>query len=325
MFTPTLPELRAAQTLVYRYMQPTLTHAWPLLAQRLGTKVYVKHENHTPTGAFKVRGGLTYFHGLKTRFPQCQGVVSATRGNHGQSVGVAAQRHGLKATIVVPQGNSAEKNAAMRALGVDLIEFGDDFQASREHASTLATMHNWHMVPSFHSDILLGVASYWLEFFEAAPDLTRVYVPIGMGSGACAAILARNALGRRCDIIGVVSSHAPAYALSFEAGKPIEAPALTQLADGLACRSPDANALAILRFGLKNIVSVSDSEVAQAMRVYFSDTHNVSEGAGAAPLAAAMQEIATGAIQPTKETIGLPLCGGNVDSNVFASVLRQEY
>jgi threonine dehydratase len=228
----------------------------------------------------------------------------------------------MHATIVVPQDNSVEKNSAMRALGVNLIEQGNDFQESREFAAQMAMEQNLHMVPSYHADLLLGVASYWLELFEHSPDLKRVYVPIGMGSGACSAVIARDALGIDCEIIGVVSAHAPAYAESFIAGKVIEAPVTTQLADGLACRLPDIDALNIICTGITRIVQVTDAEIAQAMRVYFSDTHNVSEGAGAAPLAAALQEQASGVLPSDGSVpIGLPLCGGNIDSDVFARVL----
>lgn len=319
-----LDELRAGQEIVYRYMKPTLAHAWPLLAERLGTRVVVKHENHTPAGAFKVRGGLTYFDRLKQREPNCRGVVSATRGNHGQSVGIAANRNGIHAKIVVPKGNSVEKNAAMRALGVELIEYGDDFQASREYAQKLSEERQLHMVPSFHMDLVLGVSSYWLEFFEAAPELQRVYVPIGMGSGICSAIAARDALGLKVDVIGVVSTHAPAYALSIESGKVIEAPATTKLADGMACRKPDVEALEIIRRGVREVVLVTDDEVAEAMCIYFSDTHNVAEGAGAAPLAAALKQVRSGTSGERGTVIGLTLCGGNVDSDVFASVLSKQ-
>jgi threonine dehydratase len=322
MFKPSLAELRTGQEIVYRFMKPTLAYAWPLLAERLQTKVVVKHENHTPAGAFKVRGGLTYFESLKRRDPNCRGVISATRGNHGQSVGISAKRHGIDATIVVPQGNSIEKNAAMKALGVNLIEHGNDFQESREFAAQMAKDKNLHMVPSYHDDLLLGVASYWLELFEASPDLKRVYVPIGMGSGACSAVVARDALGIDCEIVGVVSSHAQAYALSFDSGSVVEAPVTTLLADGLACRLPDLDALNIICAGVSRIVQVSDAEVARAMRIYFSDTHNVSEGAGAAPLAAALQDQVAGLLASDGSVpIGLPLCGGNVDSDVFAKVL----
>ena len=317
----TLAELRVGQEIVYRFMKPTLTHAWPLLAERTKCRIFVKHENHTPAGAFKVRGGLTYFDALKRNEPDCRGVISATRGNHGQSVGIAANQHGMHATIIVPKGNSVEKNAAMRALGIELIEYGDDFQASREHAQRLSVAQELHMVPSFHPNLVLGVASYWLEFFESAPELERVYVPIGMGSGICAAVQVRDALGLKVDVIGVVSDEAQANALSFAAGRVIESPATTKLADGMACRKPDEAALEIILRGVKDVVLVSDEEVAEAMRIYFSDTHNVAEGAGAAPLAAALKEIRSDVGNVRTQVIGLPLCGGNVDSSVFASVL----
>jgi len=285
----------------------------------MGTPIYLKHENHTPVGAFKIRGGLVYFDALRLREPDCTGVISATRGNHGQSVGLAARRAGLAATIVVPRGNSVEKNAAMRALGVTLIEHGDDFQASREHAQALAQAQGLHMVPSFHRDLVLGVASYWLEFFSAAPKLDTVFVPIGQGSGICAAIAARNALGLRCTIIGVVSAHAPAYALSFAARRAIEAPVSTELADGMACRVPDPQALALILEHVDDIVQVSDDEVGAAMKQLFIDTHNAAEGAGAAAFAAAYKTRA----RLQGQTVGAVVSGGNVDHDMFARVLVQ--
>ena len=314
---PSSTELASARAIVYRSMPATPQFAWPLLARRLGTPTWLKHENHTPTGAFKVRGGLVYFDGLAAGAARPAGVISATRGNHGQSVGYAARACGLPAAIVVPHGNSREKNAAMAALGVELIEHGDDFQASREYAALLSTQRGLHMIPAFHRDLVRGVASYWTEFYEAVPALQRVYVPIGQGSGASAAIAAREALGRRFDIVGVVSAHAPAYALSIEAGRPIEAPVTTLLADGMACRVPDPEALEILRTGLAEVIRVTDHEVAQAMKALFIDTHNVAEGAGAAALAGALQQQS----KLAGKVIGLTLCGGNVDHDVFARVL----
>ena len=316
---PNREELDAAREIVRAVMPPTPAYAWPLLRERLGTEVIVKHENHTPTGAFKVRGGLVYFDRLNKREPNCPGVVTATRGNHGQSVGLAARNFGIPATIVVPHGNSREKNAAMRALGVDLVEHGDDFQESREHAARLAEERGLHMVPSFHRDLILGVATYWVELLEAHPGLDVVFVPIGQGSGICAAIVARALLGRRCKIIGVVSEHAPAYALSFAARRAIEAPVSTRLADGMACRTPDAESLELILAHVDDVVRVSDDQVADAMKIYFLDTHNVAEGAGAAPLAAALAnpDMVRG------QRVGLPLCGGNVDHDVFAEVLRR--
>lgn len=317
---PDRAALEAAAELVYRALPPTPQYAWPLLGERLGAEVWLKHENHTPTGAFKVRGGVVYFERLRQRLPDCPGVISATRGNHGQSVGFAARRTGLKATIVVPHGNSREKNAAMRALGVELIEHGEDFQASREHAAALAAERGWHMVPSYHEDLVLGVASYWLELFRAAPALDVVFVPIGMGSGICAAVAARATTGVKTRIIGVVSTLAPAYALSFAAGHAVEAPVTTQLADGMACRVPDPQALSIICAEVDDVVRVSDEEVAAAMRALYIDTHNVAEGAGAAALAAALQQRSALAAK----RIGLTLSGGNVDHDVYAGVLQED-
>ena len=305
-----------ARRIVRETMPPTPQQRWPLLDQRLGMRAWVKHENHTAVGAFKLRGGLVYFDALRQREPGCRAVISATRGNHGQSVGFAALRHGFQATIVVPHGNSVEKNAAMRALGVELIEHGGDFQAAREHAGQLARDHKLHMVPSFHDDLVRGVATYWLEFFEAVqPEV--VFVPIGQGSGICACAAARAHTGAATRIVGVVSAHATAYQQSFREGRVIEAPVTTLLADGMACRVPDAQALAVIRREVDEVIAVSDEQVAQAMRALFADTHNVAEGAGAAALAGAL-------LQREKwagRCIGLPLTGGNVDSAVFAQVL----
>jgi len=308
--------LRSALDIVRAQLPPTPTIRWPLLEQRLGGTVFVKHENHTALGAFKLRGGAVYLHELLRREPGVRGVISATRGNHGQSIARAAAQLGLSATIVVPHGNSVEKNAAMRALGATLVEHGDDFQQSREHAAALARSSGLHMVPSFHRDLVRGVASYWIEFFEQAqPDV--VLVPIGQGSGICACAAARAYTGAASRIVGVVSAHATAYKDSFEAGRIIEAPVSTLLADGMACRVPDEEALAIIRREVDQVIAVTDDEVAEAMRIYFSDTHNLAEGAGAAPLAAALQQRRALA----GRSLGLALTGGNVDRAVFARVL----
>jgi threonine dehydratase len=318
---PTLADIESAAALVRQVMPPTPQFAWPLLAQRLGTEVWVKHENHTPTGAFKVRGGLVYMDGLARREPACPGIVSATRGNHGQSLAFAARRHGIGATIVVPHGNSREKNAAMRAFGATLVEHGEDFQAATEHAAALAAREGLHRVPSFHADLVRGVATAWLEFFQAVPQLDVVFVPIGLGSGLCAAIAARAALGQRMRLVGVVSAHARAYALSLAQGQPVESPVSTQLADGMACRVPDPTALAVMAGQLDGVVEVTDAEVAQAMKALYLDTHNVAEGAGAASLAAALQRARTNPGEIAGRCVGLTLCGGNVDHEVFAQVL----
>ena len=310
-----------ARRIVRGAMPPTPQQRWPLLDQRLGATAWVKHENHTAVGAFKLRGGLVYFDALRRREPGCTGVISATRGNHGQSVGFAARRHGLAATIVVPHRNSVEKNASMRALGVELIEHGDDFQAAREHAARLAAQRGLHMIPSFHDDLVRGVATYWLEFFEALDGnaLDVVFVPIGQGSGICACAAARAHTGAPTKIIGVVSAHATAYQQSFREGRVIEAPVATELADGLACRIPDAQALDVIRREVDDVIAVTDDEIAQAMRAFFADTHNSAEGAGAASLAGALQQRAAWA----GHSIGLALTGGNVDSAVFARVLGE--
>jgi threonine dehydratase len=314
---PTLSDIEAAALVVYREFSATPQYRWATLSARLGLECWVKHENHTPVGAFKIRGGLTYFDQLSQRGAMPREVIAATRGNHGQSVGWAARTHGVACTIVVPHGNSVEKNAAMRALGVTLIEHGEDFQESREHAHELAAERGAHMVPSFHTDLLLGVATYWWELFKAVPQLDVVYVPIGQGSGACAAIAAKLALAHPARIVGVVSSQATTYADSLAAGRVIEAPVTTMLADGMACRLADAEALAVLMVHLDHVVQVSDDEVAQAMRFIFADTHNVAEGAGAASFAAAWQE----RDRLKGQVVGTTLCGGNVDSAVFARVL----
>jgi threonine dehydratase len=283
-------------------------------------KVWVKHENHTPAGAFKVRGGQTYFESLARTQPGVRGVISATRGNHGQSVGWGARQWGLAATIVVPHGNSAEKNTAMRALGVTLVEHGEDFQAAREHAVELAGTRGLHMIPSFHRELVRGVMTYWVEFFESFPrgeEPAVVYVPIGQGSGFCAAAAARAFTGARSKLVGVVSAHATTYLDSFRAGRVVEAPVTTQLADGMACRLADAEALEIVRREAEDVVTVTDEQVAEAMRILFADTHNVAEGAGAAGLAAAISQKDRFGGQP----VGFALTGGNVDSEVFARVL----
>lgn len=314
---PTLAQIEAAAEHIYRAFPATPQYRWALSSQRLGTDCWIKHENHTPVGAFKIRGGLTYFAQLAANGPLPAEVVSATRGNHGQSIGWAARAHGVRCTIVVPHGNSIEKNAAMRALGVTLVEHGQDFQESREHAMALAADRGAHMVPSFHPGLLRGVSTYWWEFLRAVPQLDVVYVPIGQGSGACSAIAAKRALGHPVRIVGVVSRHATTYADSLAAGRVVEAPVTTQLADGMACRVADVQALEILAPHLDHVVQVSDDEVAQAMRALYADTHNLAEGAGAAGFAAAMQERATlrGLV------VGTVMSGGNVDASVFAGVL----
>src|SRR5712675_164156 len=308
-----LRQLERAQEIVGAAMPPTPAHGWPLLAQRLGTEVVVKHENHTPIGAFKVRGGLVYLERLKREQPNTPGIISATRGNHGQSLAFAAGRYGLPAMIYVPRGNSVEKNRAMRAFGAELVEHGEDFQAAREEAVRRAGRAGLHMVPSFHPDLVLGVATYALELLSKAPDLDILYVPIGQGSGICGCILARDLLGLKTEIVGVQSTEAPSYALSFAAGTVVMTNSSNTLADGMATRVPDADALAIIRKGASRIVQVTDDEVGAAIRAFWTDTHNLAEGAGAAALAAALQEKA----KLRGKRVGLILSGGNIDFDLF--------
>jgi threonine dehydratase len=308
-----LSQLEHAHEIVAAAMPPTPAHPWPLLAQRLGATVIVKHENHTPIGAFKVRGGLVYVDRLKRERPGIAGLISATRGNHGQSLAFAAARYRLPVTIYVPRGNSVEKNRAMQAFGAELIEHGEDFEAARLEAFRQAEARGLEIVPSFHPDLVRGVATYALELLRAAPDLDVLYVPIGQGSGICGCILARDLLGLKTEIVGVQSTEAPSYALSFAAGNIVSTETSNTLADGMATRVPDADALTIIRKGASRIVQVSDDEIGAAIRAYWTDTHNLAEGAGAAPLAAALQEKA----RNRGKRVGLILSGGNIDFDLF--------
>ena len=313
---PGLAEIERAAELVYQSMPPTPQYRWPQIEAIAGREVWIKHENHTPLGAFKVRGGLIYMDWLAREHPAVRTVITATRGNHGQSIPFAARRTGQRVVIVVPHGNSREKNAAMRSLGAELIEHGDDFQAAVEHSIELAAEHGWHRVPSFDLKLVAGVATYALEFFRGAPPLDTVYVPIGMGTGVCGLIAARDALGLATKIVGVGSAQAPATSLSFAAGRVVEHAAQTRIADGVACRRPDDRVIGFLQAGMDRMVLVDDDAVEAAMRLYFRTTHNVAEGAGAIGLAALLQEgDAAGA------RAGTVLCGGNVDTEVFTRVL----
>jgi len=312
-----LIQLEAATTIVRAAIPPTPQYAWPLLGKRIGAEVWVKHENHTPTGAFKLRGGLVYLDHVVQLGDAGRGLITATRGNHGQSIPYAAARHGVAVTVVVPEGNAVEKNAAMEAFGARLVVYGSDFDEAREEAERLGDAEGLAMVPSFDPLLVRGVATYALEFFNAVKDLDTVYVPIGMGSGVCGLITVRDLLGLETKIVGVVSTNAPAYALSYEAGHVVTTNSARTFADGVACRVPSPDALEIICGGAARIVQVSDDEVAEAMRVYHSDTHNMAEGAGAAPLAALMQERE----RMQGKRVGVILCGGNVDSAVYAAVL----
>jgi threonine dehydratase len=315
-----LADLEAAAAVVYRAMGPTPQQRWPLLDARCGTAIWVKHENHTPIGAFKVRGGLVYFDDLSRSNRRVQGVITATRGNHGQSMAFAAGRYGIPVTVVVPHGNSVGKNRAMRALGAELIERGHDFQASYEAAAEIAAERGWHMMPTFHPLLVRGVASYSLELFRSVPELDVMYVPIGQGSGICGAIAARNALGLRTRIVAVVAASAPCYARSLANGRPESHEVTTRIADGMACRVPDNDALELIRGGAERVVEVTDDQIEEAMRAIYDDTHNVAEGAGAAALAAAFKD----RDRLRGKQVAVVLSGGNVDAPVLGAILQQQ-
>jgi threonine dehydratase len=313
----TLPDLHAAHDLIQRAMRPTAEIAWPLLAEATGAEVWVKHENHCPTGAFKVRGGIVYVDELMRSGRRPNGLITATRGNHGQSIALAGKRAGLSVTVLAPHGNSREKNAAMRAYGARLVERGADFDEVRAEAARIAAEEGLDFVPSFHAWLVKGVATYALELFTRVPDLDIVYAPIGMGSGICGLIRTRDLLGLKTRIVGVVADVAPAIALSFEARRPVPTNSAPTFADGLACRDPQREALDVILAGAERIVRVSEDEIAEAMRLYYRATHAIAEGAAAAPLAALMQERKAGA----GRKIGLIHSGGNIDRERFVAVL----
>jgi threonine dehydratase len=314
----TLDELTAAAATIRAIVPPTPAYAWPLLAKRIGAEVIVKHENHTPTGSFKIRGGLVYVDALRRAGIEPKGIVTATRGNHGQSVAFAAARYGIACVILIPQGNSPEKNAAMEAFGGQLMTAGRDFDESRSIAIQVEQERGYHFVPSFHRELVKGVATYALELFSASADLAAVYVPIGMGSGICGLITVRDLLGCKTEIVGVVAEKAPAFALSFAAGHPVPTDTAQTFADGMACRDPQPEAFAIVKAGAARIVAVSEDEIAEAIRLYHAATHNSAEGAGAAPLAALLKE----RDRYAGKRVGLILSGGNIDMPVLAQVLR---
>jgi threonine dehydratase len=311
-----LADVETAERIVYAAMPPTPQYAWPLLAREMGCEIWVKHENHTPVGAFKIRGGLVHMHMRKQR-GETRGVITATRGNHGQSIPFAARRHGIAATVVVPLGNSVEKNAAMRALGADLIETGSDFDEARQTAIRLAAERGLDMVASFQPELVLGVSTYAKELFREAGELDAVYVPIGLGSGICGVIRMRDLLGLRTRVIGVVAENAPAYTQSYAAGRVIASNSSATFADGVAVRVPDPEALAIIKAGADRIVSISESAIAEAVRTLYRTTHNLAEGAGAIALAAVAAERETLA----GKRVGVIMSGGNIDMNRAATIL----
>lgn len=316
----TLPELHAATELVRRVVPPTPQYAWPRLAAAAGCRIWVKHENHTPTGAFKVRGGVVYMDALRHATPTVSGVITATRGNHGQSVAFSAARAGLSATIFVPTGNAADQSAAMRAFGATVVEHGRDFDEARVECARVARERGLHFIPPFHRELVRGVATYALELFETMPTLDAVYVPIGMGSGICGLITVRDLLGLRTEIIGVVARNAPAMALSFESGRPVPTESAHTFADGVATRQPDEQAFAVISRGAARIVQVGEDEIAEAVCLYFHTTHQVAEGAGATPLAALMKERR----RMTGKAVALVLTGSNIDAAVYRRILAGE-
>jgi threonine dehydratase len=313
-----LSDLEAAADLVRTAMPETPQYAWPLLAAATGAEVWVKHENHTPIGAFKLRGGLVYMDWLRRSGRKVGGVITATRGNHGQSVALAGRRAGVRATILIPHGNSAEKNAAMEAFGAELIVHGRDFDEAKARAMALAAERNLHYLPSFDPLLVKGVATYALELFRAVADLDTVYVPVGMGSGICGLIAARDLLGLATGIVGVVAARAPAYALSVAAGHPVPTNSAGTFADGMACREPDPAALDTIANGAARIVEVEEAEIADAIRLLWSATHNVAEGAGAAALAALLKE----RDRMSGKRVAVILSGGNIDTAVLRTVLE---
>ena len=317
----TLAQLEMAQAVVYDYLKPTPEICWPLLSQRCGCEVWVKHENHTSIGAFKVRGGLNYLNDLCKNNTPVSGIISATRGNHGQSLAFACAQKGIPLTIIVPIGNNPEKNQSMKALGAELLVFGQDFQEARERAEVIAADKGLHLIGAFHPLLMRGVGTYAMEFFSQVSDLDKVYVPIGQGSGICGTISARDALGLTTKIVGVVAENAACYALSFEQKTSVSTETADTIADGLACRIPDQAALEIILQGADNVVTVSDQEIRCAMKYYYTDTHNVAEGAAAAPLAALLKEREQLSGKAGKK-VGLVHSGGNADTKLLISVLE---
>ncbi len=313
--------LDEAVEVVGRVMGPTPQRSWPLLSEQVGAQVWVKHENHAPTGAFKVRGGLVLLDALSRRPDPPAGIISATRGNHGQSLALAGARAGIAVTIVAPVGNSPEKNAAIRGFGATLVESGRDFDEARDRARELAERQGLEVVSPFHPDLVRGVATYALELFTAVEDLDTVYVPVGMGSGICALITVRDLLGLSTRIVGVVSAGAPAYARSFAAGAVVSTDRADTFVDGVACRAPDPTAVEVITRGAAAVLEIPDAETAEAMRLLHRSTHNMPEPAGAIALAGLLadRERAAG------RRVAVIMTGGNVDADLYAGVLMRTF
>jgi threonine dehydratase len=313
----TLAEFESVMPVVRASVPPTPQYAWPLLRDWTGVDVVVKHENHTPIGAFKVRGGVVYFDRMKRERSHVKGIVTATTGNHGQSLAFAGARAAVSVTIVVPHGNSTEKNGAMRALGAELIEHGRDFDEAKEQAVRIAAERGLEFAPSFHRDFVVGVATYAHELFTTFDELDTVYVPIGLGSGICGVIGMRDLLGRKTRIVGVVSDRANTYRLSVDAGRTVPTNSALTFADGMAVRVPDATAFEVIRRGTERIVEVSDDEIAEAIRILYSATHTCAEGAGAGALAALMKE----RDRQQGRRVAVIVSGQNIDRPLMQTVL----
>jgi len=308
-----LMELEQAATDIYQVTPATPQYNWPLLAKTTGCDVWVKHENHTPTAAFKVRGGIHLLNQLMKANNKPKGIISATRGNNGQSLSYASKRAGLPLTIVVPECNNIDQNNAIQGFGADLVVHGKDFEAARKHSLILQQELGYQAIAPFEKSLIVGVASYAIELFSAIKDLDTVYVPIGMGSGICGLIKTRDLLNLKTKIVGVVAEGAPTFALSFAAGKVVNTDYANTIADGVATSAPIEEAFEIIKKGASRVITVNDLEIAKAMYQYYQTTHNLSEGAGAVPLAGLMKEKQ----QMKGKKVGLILSGGNIDFESF--------
>ena len=316
MDTMTLDDIRSAQHTVYRVLRPTPLLSHPLLDLETGLEIRVKHENHNPTGAFKVRGGVNLVSRLSA--DERRGVVTASTGNHGQSIALACQAEGVPCTVAVPVGNNPEKNAAMRALGARVLEVGRDFDEAREHVERLAAERSLRYVHSANEPHLIaGVATYALEIFEEAPETEVLLVPIGGGSGACGCALVRRLLGRKAEIIGVQAAGADAFTRSWRTGTRVVGDTAATFAEGMATRVTFDLTFGILRELLDDIVTLTEEELADGVRLALRTTHNLPEGAGAASLAAAvkLQDRFRG------RRVVCVMSGGNIDQRTLARIL----
>jgi threonine dehydratase len=317
MQIPSLNDIYAARERVYRVVKPTPLMRHPLLSAETGLDIRVKHENHNPTGAFKVRGGANLIATLSPA--ERRGVITATTGNHGQSIALACQREGVPCTIVVPLGNNPEKNAAMRALGADLIECGADFDQARERVEQLQHERGLRYVHSANEPLLIaGVATYALEIFEEQPDTDVIIVPIGGGSGASGCCLVRTGLGSRARVVGVQAARADAFARSWQTGTRVVGDKADTFAEGMATRVTFDLPFTILRQQLDAIVTLSEEQLAAGVRLALRTTHNLAEGAGASTLAAAVKlqsELAG-------KKVVCVMSGGNIDAATLKRVLN---